>query len=146
MQAKYRRSVLSPPSVRPPAETHLHDTLLISTRQLKLLVCSGMSFLLHSTLRRFWSNFVQQIIPQYAINLSLVQLSHFLTESRIISNWRHKQTDGLPWIMPFLWAAGELPCCRLSQPQTNPCQPPCPSASTTSFRSVPVIPMLCASI
>ncbi|KAL1632734.1 hypothetical protein SLS56_003431 [Neofusicoccum ribis] len=28
---------------------------------------------------------------------------------RIVTNWRHKQTDGLPWIMPFLWAAAAVP-------------------------------------
>lgn len=28
---------------------------------------------------------------------------------QIVTNWRHKQTDGLPWIMPFLWAAAAVP-------------------------------------
>ncbi|KAB2569438.1 putative membrane protein [Lasiodiplodia theobromae] len=28
---------------------------------------------------------------------------------QIYTNWRHKETDGLPWIMPFLWAAAAVP-------------------------------------
>ncbi|OJD35074.1 pq loop repeat protein [Diplodia corticola] len=36
-------------------------------------------------------------------------LAQSLTQNRIYTNWRHKQTDGLPWIMPFLWAVAAMP-------------------------------------